>query len=119
MENTNMRGRSPWARVTVPSGGLLFPAYDINSSYVDCDVFVSLAKMKEHATTGFTLSMKNCFGATPTAIYGEAAGPDEPAVPKGGRHSIMHLGFRGARRRARGRRSIRNLRGKKAIASRA
>lgn len=102
MENTNLRGASPWARLPVPSGGLLFPAFDLNHSYADCDVFVSLAKMKEHATTGFTLSMKNCFGITPTTIYGQAAGAGEPApVPKGGRHSIMHMGSRQPPRSAR------------------
>jgi hypothetical protein len=29
----------------VPYGGYVFPAFDLNHSYEDCDVFVSLAKM--------------------------------------------------------------------------
>ena len=72
----------------------MFPAFDLNHSYADCDVFVSLAKMKEHATAGVTLSMKNCFGITPCTIYGTGAGIDEPSVlPKGGR-TIVHAGNR-------------------------
>ena len=54
-----------YSRLTVPFGGYVYPAFDLNHSYEDCDVFVSLAKMKEHATAGITLSMKNCFGLTP------------------------------------------------------
>ena len=69
-ENTNFLGRSGKpVRFTVPHGGHLYPAYDLNRSYQECDVFVSLAKLKEHYTTGITLSMKNCFGITPLAIY--------------------------------------------------
>ena len=57
-ENTNFLGESKkYARLAVPHGGLMFPAFDLNHSYNDCDVFVSLAKMKEHATAGVTLSM--------------------------------------------------------------
>ena len=57
--------------VRVPWGGSLFPAYLLNHSYVDCDVYVSLAKLKNHATAGVTLSMKNNFGVTPTALYAQ------------------------------------------------
>lgn len=94
-ENTNFLGNSKkYSRLTVPYGGLMFPAFDLNHSYADCDVFVSLAKMKEHATAGITLSMKNCFGITPATIYGTGAGIDEPSVlPKGGR-TIVHAGNR-------------------------
>jgi uncharacterized protein (DUF362 family) len=78
----------------VPFGGYIYPAFDLNHSYEDCDVFVSIAKMKEHATAGVTLSMKNCFGLTPCTIYGTGAGKDEPTlVPKGGR-SMVHNGDR-------------------------
>ena len=95
-ENTNYLGRArKYSRLTVPFGGYIFPAFDLNHSYEDCDVFVSLAKMKEHATAGVTLSMKNCFGITPATIYGSGAGVDEPSVlPHGGR-SLVHAGYRG------------------------
>jgi uncharacterized protein (DUF362 family) len=94
-ENTNYLGRGKlYSRFTVPFGGYLYPAYDLNHSYTDCDVFVSLAKMKEHENTGITLSMKNCFGITPCSIYGANAGVDEPNEnPKGGR-SLIHSGNR-------------------------
>jgi uncharacterized protein (DUF362 family) len=94
-ENTNYLGQGKkYSRFPVPYGGYLFPAYDLNHSYADCDVFVSLTKMKQHETTGITLSMKNCFGITPCSIYGVNAGVDEPNEnPKGGR-SCVHSGSR-------------------------
>jgi uncharacterized protein (DUF362 family) len=94
-ENTNFLGKAKkYSRMKVPFGGYMFPAFDLNHSYEDCDVFVSIAKMKEHATAGITLSMKNCFGITPCTIYGSGAGADEPSVvPKGGR-SLVHAGNR-------------------------
>lgn len=94
-ENTNFLGRGKeYVRFPVPHGGHLFPAFDLNHSYRDCDVFVSIGKMKEHLTAGITLSMKNCFGITPCTIYGDGAGVDEPGlVPQGGRFPI-HMGSR-------------------------
>jgi uncharacterized protein (DUF362 family) len=94
-ENTNFLGRGKeYVRFPVPHGGHLFPAFDLNHSYRDCDVFVSIGKMKEHLTAGITLSMKNCFGITPCTIYGDGAGVDEPGlVPQGGRFPI-HAGSR-------------------------
>ena len=94
-ENTNYLGRGKkYSRLTVPFGGYVYPAFDLNHSYEDCDVFVSLAKLKEHATAGITLSMKNCFGLTPCTIYGTGAGIDEPSeMPKGGRTPV-HRGDR-------------------------
>jgi uncharacterized protein (DUF362 family) len=94
-ENTNYLGNAKkYSRFTVPYGGYIFPGFDLNHSYEDCDVFVSMAKMKEHATAGVTLSMKNCFGLTPATIYGTGAGVDEPSlIPKGGR-GLVHDGSR-------------------------
>ena len=69
-ENTNFLGSGKkYARFMVPGGGLMYAGYDLNHSYEDTDVFVSLAKLKEHRTAGVTLSMKNCFGITPCTIY--------------------------------------------------
>ena len=85
-ENTNFLGSGKtYARFMVPGGGLMFTGYDMNHSYRDCDVFVSLAKLKEHPTAGMTLSMKNCFGNTPCTIYSQDApqtNPAQPAVPR-------------------------------------
>jgi uncharacterized protein (DUF362 family) len=86
-ENTNYLGCGKrYSRFMVPGGGLMYAGYDLNHSYEDCDVFVSLAKLKEHVTAGVTLTMKNCFGITPCTIYGEGSPLDEPGrVPMGGR----------------------------------
>ncbi len=101
-ENTNNLGKSKrYSRVKVPGGGLIYPAYDLNSAYVDTDVFVSMAKLKEHATCGVTLSLKNCFGITPASIYGDDAGVDEPNEnPTKGRLAIFHSGARAASKSA-------------------
>ena len=95
-ENTNYLGSGKkYSRFWVPGGGLMFKGYDLNHSYEDCDVFVSLAKLKEHTTAGITLSMKNCFGITPCTIYGDGAPEDEPGLfPRGGRgpfHAMNRL----------------------------
>jgi uncharacterized protein (DUF362 family) len=94
-ENTNYLGKGKqYVRMMVPQDGLMYPGFELNHSYQDCDVFASLAKMKEHDTAGVTLSMKNCFGLTPCTIYGSGAGVDEPSdVPKGGR-DMVHAGHR-------------------------
>lgn len=97
MENTNVLGRGKrYHRRTVPGGGLIFPGFDLNHSYDECDVIVSIGKLKEHATCGITLSMKNMFGITPVTIYGDKAGKEEPAPDAaGGRGTILHQGARG------------------------
>jgi uncharacterized protein (DUF362 family) len=95
IENTGFLGYGKrYSRLNVPGGGYIFPAFDLNHSYEDCDVFVSIAKLKEHATAGVTIAMKNLFGIAPPTIYGNAAGVDEPAlVPRGGRQ-MFHTGYR-------------------------
>jgi uncharacterized protein (DUF362 family) len=77
-EDTRNKGKGKrYYEVKVPWGGSLYPAYLLNHSYVDCDVYVSLAKLKNHATAGVTLSMKNNFGITPTALYSQHADDEE------------------------------------------
>jgi uncharacterized protein (DUF362 family) len=95
-ENTNAIGKAKrYSRLKVPNGGYIFPAYDLNHSYEDTDVFMSMAKLKDHATCGITLAMKNCFGNTPASIYGDDAGVDEPnESPTKGRVKTCHLGER-------------------------
>jgi uncharacterized protein (DUF362 family) len=94
-ENTNFLGSGKtYSRFMVPGGGLMYAGYDLNHSYMDTDVFVSLAKLKEHRTAGVTLSMKNCFGITPCTIYGETAPVDEPSIEPRGFRGPMHSGSR-------------------------
>lgn len=95
-ENTNALGKSKsYARFTVPGSAYMYPAFDLNRAYQDTDVFVSLAKLKNHATCGVTLSLKNCFGSLPASIYGNDSGVDEPNEnPKSGRDAVGHRGRR-------------------------
>jgi uncharacterized protein (DUF362 family) len=96
-ENTNNLGSGKqYSRLKVSSAHpYIYPAYDLNHSYEDCDVFVSFAKMKHHEECGVTLSMKNVFGATPCSIYGDDAGVDEPKEqPRYGRAAVLHFGRR-------------------------
>ena len=94
-ENTNFLGSGKsYARFMVPGGGLMYAGYDLNHSYRDTDVFISLAKLKEHRTAGVTLSMKNCFGITPCTIYSDHPGPDEPDIVPVSYRAPMHSGSR-------------------------
>ena len=94
-ENTNNLGKGKkYSRLVVPRGGYMYPAYDLNHSYQDCDAYVSLAKLKEHSTAGVTLSMKNSFGITPNSIYGAGAGIDAPNESVRGFRQTFHAGDR-------------------------
>ena len=103
-ENTNALGKAKkYSRLKVPYGGYVFPAFDLNHSFEDTDFFVSLAKLKNHATCGVTLALKNCFGNTPAAVYGDDAGVDEPNENPGkGRVNTCHYGKRQPARSAPG-----------------
>jgi uncharacterized protein (DUF362 family) len=94
-ENTNALGKSKrYSRLKVPDG-YLFGAFDLNHSYEATDIFMTLGKLKQHATCGVTLSLKNCFGLTPASIYGDDAGYDEPnESPEKGRAKVLHYGIR-------------------------
>jgi len=95
-ENTNARGAfNGYARFPVPGSAYMYPGYDLNRAYEETDVFVSMAKLKNHATCGLTLSLKNCFGTLPASIYGDDAGVDEPnEKPTSGRGAVGHDGKR-------------------------
>jgi uncharacterized protein (DUF362 family) len=89
-EDTRNKGKGKrYHELKVPWGGSLYPAYQLNHSYVDCDVYVSLAKLKNHATAGVTLSMKNNFGITPTALYSQHADNEESTSA---RVQVFHMG---------------------------
>ncbi len=50
-ENTRNLGLGKsYAHVAVPTGGYMFSSLDLNHSYADTDVMVSLAKLKNHIT---------------------------------------------------------------------
>jgi uncharacterized protein (DUF362 family) len=76
-ENTRNLGEGKsYSTLRVPFGGYMFSSFDLNHSYHDTDVMISLAKLKRHLTAGVTLSMKNMFGLTPNALYGSEAGSE-------------------------------------------
>lgn len=95
-ENTNALGKGKkYSRFKVPGNPYMYPAYDLNHAYEDTDVYVSMAKLKNHATCGVTLSLKNVFGTIPASIYGDDAGADEPnESPTSGRLRVGHEGKR-------------------------
>jgi uncharacterized protein (DUF362 family) len=95
-ENTNALGKGKkYSRFKVPGSAYMYPAYDLNHAYEDTDVYVSMAKLKEHETCGITLASKNVFGTLPASIYGDDAGVDEPnESPTKGRLKVGHEGVR-------------------------
>ena len=87
-ENTrNLGSGKSYAHLKVPNEGLMFSALDLNQSYAETDVMVSLCKMKQHITAGITLSMKNMFGLTPNTLYGDKAGSEDATAGRGPIHN--------------------------------
>ena len=95
-ENTNLLGTGKrYARLKVPYGGYVYPAFELHPVFEDTDVFVSMSKLKNHEEAGITLSLKNCFGNTPCTVYGDNVPEDEASrLPRGGRVRILHFGAR-------------------------
>jgi hypothetical protein len=84
-----------YSRMPVGPGAYMFPAWDMNHSYEENDIFVTSGKMKNHGVAGITLSMKNLFGCLPLSIYGGDAGVDEPNEhPTANRAAVGHTGTR-------------------------
>jgi uncharacterized protein (DUF362 family) len=91
-EDTHNLGQGKrYSQLRVPWGGYIFPHYVLNHAYEETDVYVSLAKLKNHATAGVTLCLKNSFGITPNSLYGDDAGSEEATSARGG---ILHDGRR-------------------------
>ena len=55
----------PFATYDVPGGGCMFDRYLLNAIFAEADEVVSIAKMKNHAFMGITLTLKNLFGLPP------------------------------------------------------
>jgi uncharacterized protein (DUF362 family) len=90
--DTRNRGPFPkYVRLEVPGGGRIFPAFDLSPAYDKTDVFVSLAKMKDHIDAGVTMTVKNLFGITPLALYGDGAPADDAINARSG---MLHHGVR-------------------------
>jgi len=91
-ENTRNLGLGKgYSHLRVPNGGFMFSTLDLNHSYEDTDVMVSLCKLKNHITAGVTLSMKNLFGLTPNSLYGAKAGSEDATEGRGPLHNPMGM----------------------------
>jgi uncharacterized protein (DUF362 family) len=87
-ENTrNLGAGKSYSHLRMPNGGYMFSAFDLNQSYEQVDVMISLAKLKQHLTAGITLSMKNMFGITPNSLYGGQAGSEDATAGRQPIHS--------------------------------
>jgi uncharacterized protein (DUF362 family) len=92
-ENVQNVGKyKDYVRLKVPWGGYMYPAYYLNRAYVDCDVYASFAKLKNHWIAGVTMSMKNNFGNTPCSLYGGDCGPSGNEAPTKERGDVLHQG---------------------------
>lgn len=71
-EDTNALGSGKqYSLLKVQGKPYVFPGFQLNHSYEDCDFFVSMGKMKNHEEMGLTICIKNLFGITPLGIYGD------------------------------------------------
>lgn len=92
-ENVQNIGRyKQYARLKVPWGGYMYPAYHLNEAYTKVDTYVSFAKLKNHWIAGVTMSMKNNFGNTPCSLYGSDCGSDGNEHPTKERGDVLHAG---------------------------
>ncbi len=88
----NLGQGKQYARMKVPSDPYVFPSYDLNHSFNDCDVFVSMSKLKNHWIGGVTMALKNNFGLTPCSLYGGDCGPNGNEDPRAERGPVCHNG---------------------------
>ncbi len=89
-EDTRNRGEfKDYAKLDVPWGGYVYPAFHLNRRYLDTDVLISIAKLKNHANAGYTGAVKNLFGIAPTSLYGNDAPNEETTENRG---SQLHDG---------------------------
>lgn len=87
-DTRNLGSAKTYAELKVPTGGHLFESFELNRAYADTDVFVSLCKLKTHATTGVTMTLKNLFGCTPNALYGDEAPAEYATKGRGRLHNL-------------------------------
>lgn len=80
-EDTDKPGDKQFSLLKVKSTPYIFPAFQMNHSYEDCDFFVSMGKMKNHEEMGLTICIKNLFGITPIGIYKD-------------REQVFHYGYK-------------------------
>ena len=76
-ENTRNRGTYPdYVEKSLGGAGYMFDFFRLNPAWHDPDtVYVTIPKMKIHATAGVTLGMKNLMGMPPNSWYGNRTDP--------------------------------------------
>lgn len=88
--NTRNRGdHHDYASVPV-EGGELARSWEVNRTYVDTDVLVSLTKLKSHVSGGITGGLKNLFGIPPSSLYGDDLKEEPNEEATGYRSDTMH-----------------------------
>jgi len=91
-ENTRNLGLGKsYSQLRVPGGGYMFSTLDLNHSYDDTEVMVSLCKLKNHITTDVTLSMKNLFKLTPNSLYNSKTNNEDTTEGRGPLHNPMGM----------------------------
>ena len=94
LENTrNLGNGTSYVQRSVPGGGCIFSSFELNHSYSDTDVFISMAKLKQHLTAGITLSTKCLFGSTPNSLYGTDAVSEDAVGYRGRLHGTGVAGW--------------------------
>jgi hypothetical protein len=88
----NLGSYKKYVRLKVPWGGYMYPAYYVNQAFTECDVYATLAKLKNHWIAGVTMSMKNNFGNTPCSLYGSDCGPSGNEHATKERGDVLHAG---------------------------
>ncbi len=92
-ENAQNLGQAKqYVHAKVPGEPYMFPSYELNHSWSDCDTYVSMSKLKNHWIAGVTLSLKNNFGITPCSLYGGDCGPSGNENPRQERAPVCHNG---------------------------
>ena len=88
----NLGNYKQYVRMKVPWGGYAYPTYHLNPAFYQCDVYASMAKLKNHWIAGVTMTMKNNFGNTPCSLYGGDCGPSGNERPTQERGPVLHSG---------------------------
>jgi len=89
-EDTHNRGTGGgYKALPVGNGAYLYSSFQFNCCYVDTDVVVSIPKMKNHFIAGITLSLKNMFGSTPSALYSSSV---DDELTTSSRENVLHNG---------------------------
>jgi uncharacterized protein (DUF362 family) len=92
----NLNVPAPYPAFITRSTGsdyFFYQSFIQNQILEDIDVFVSIPKMKQHATAGVTHSMKNLVGITPLEFYQRASQPGDRSWlhSEGGEEPWYHL----------------------------